>query len=173
MRLLASTDYALRLLMRLATEPGRLRTSEELAREIEKRLATIVHRGRQNLPREIDFTTYTLRYNKMAWLHIEGLQLHWVKARVQARVLDGSAMEVQTENVTALTLAMPSGKAVPAPEPSSHGRVVRLDSDRRGHFRVDARVDGRAIDFLVDTGASARCVADAAVAFAWQRKAAA
>jgi len=33
-RLLASTDYALRLLMRLAVEPGRLRTSEELAREI-------------------------------------------------------------------------------------------------------------------------------------------
>lgn len=34
MRLLASTDYALRLLMRLALEPARLKTSEDLAREI-------------------------------------------------------------------------------------------------------------------------------------------
>jgi Rrf2 family transcriptional regulator, nitric oxide-sensitive transcriptional repressor len=33
-RLLASTDYALRLLMRLGTEPGRLQTSEELAQGV-------------------------------------------------------------------------------------------------------------------------------------------
>jgi Rrf2 family nitric oxide-sensitive transcriptional repressor len=33
-RLLASTDFALRLLMRLATEPGRHKTSEVLAQEI-------------------------------------------------------------------------------------------------------------------------------------------
>jgi len=33
-RLLASTDYALRLLMRLALEADRLKTSEDLAREI-------------------------------------------------------------------------------------------------------------------------------------------
>jgi aspartyl protease family protein len=38
---------------------------------------------------------------------------------------------------------------------STGGRTVRLEGDARGHFRVDARVDGRSIDFLVDTGASA------------------
>ena len=37
---------------------------------------------------------------------------------------------------------------------SSNYRTVTLNSDRRGHFQVDARVDGRSIDFLVDTGAS-------------------
>ena len=31
---------------------------------------------------------------------------------------------------------------------------MTLQSDRRGHFQVDARVDGRAVDFMVDTGAS-------------------
>jgi aspartyl protease family protein len=31
---------------------------------------------------------------------------------------------------------------------------MELTSSRDGHFRVDARVDGRHIDFLVDTGAS-------------------
>lgn len=40
------------------------------------------------------------------------------------------------------------------PEPISSGHSMILDSDRRGHFKVDARVDGRRLDFMVDTGAS-------------------
>ena len=41
------------------------------------------------------------------------------------------------------------------PQNSGGGRTVKLDGDGHGHFRVEARVDGRAISFLVDTGASA------------------
>ena len=37
---------------------------------------------------------------------------------------------------------------------NSGGRTVKLDGDSRGHFRVDARIDGRSIDLIVDTGAS-------------------
>jgi len=47
--------------------------------------------------------------------------------------------------------------AHPAEEPrqSSGGQhTMVLSSDRAGHFQVDARVDGRSIDFMVDTGAS-------------------
>jgi aspartyl protease family protein len=40
------------------------------------------------------------------------------------------------------------------PEPMSSGHSMMLDSDRLGHFKVDARVDGRRLDFMVDTGAS-------------------
>jgi aspartyl protease family protein len=50
--------------------------------------------------------------------------------------------------------AAPRKAAAPAPRQVAVGRTVRLDSDNRGHFRVDARVDGRSIDFMVDTGAS-------------------
>ncbi len=39
-------------------------------------------------------------------------------------------------------------------EPTSSGRSLTVESDRRGHFQVEARVEGRYIDFLVDTGAS-------------------
>ena len=44
----------------------------------------------------------------------------------------------------------------PAPiQPSaSYSRRVTLDGDRSGHFRAEAEVDGRRIDFVVDTGAS-------------------
>jgi aspartyl protease family protein len=41
-----------------------------------------------------------------------------------------------------------------APESTGYGRSMTLDSDRQGHFRVEARVDGRLLDFMVDTGAS-------------------
>jgi aspartyl protease family protein len=41
------------------------------------------------------------------------------------------------------------------PQQSSAGQhKMELTSGRDGHFHVDARVDGRHIDFLVDTGAS-------------------
>lgn len=37
---------------------------------------------------------------------------------------------------------------------ATSGRSLILDSDRQGHFKTEARIDGRYIDFLVDTGAS-------------------
>jgi aspartyl protease family protein len=39
-------------------------------------------------------------------------------------------------------------------EPSSSGRSLTLEADRQGHFEVEAKVEGRFIDFVVDTGAS-------------------
>ena len=40
------------------------------------------------------------------------------------------------------------------PEPTSSGHSLVLDSDRQGHFRAEARIEGRRLDFMVDTGAS-------------------
>jgi len=40
------------------------------------------------------------------------------------------------------------------PEPVNSGHNIVLDGDRMGHFQVNARVDGRRLDFMVDTGAS-------------------
>jgi aspartyl protease family protein len=43
----------------------------------------------------------------------------------------------------------------PAPaRQSSYGSSVVLQRDARGHFAAPARVDGRQMDFMVDTGAS-------------------
>jgi aspartyl protease family protein len=44
--------------------------------------------------------------------------------------------------------------AAPHAENSAGSRTVTLQRDGRGHFQVDARVDGRRISFMVDTGAS-------------------
>ena len=54
----------------------------------------------------------------------------------------------------------------PAPEPvvSYPGSTVTLQSDRRGHFIVDVRVDGRVVEFMVDTGASVIALRESAAA---------
>ena len=44
----------------------------------------------------------------------------------------------------------PNSRGSPRPASTS----MELSSGRDGHFQVDARVDGRQIDFMVDTGAS-------------------
>jgi aspartyl protease family protein len=58
-------------------------------------------------------------------------------------------------------LMPPAGKptvtaatAVDASEPALTGRSFAVAKDPRGHFQVEARVDGRRMDFMVDTGAS-------------------
>jgi len=43
--------------------------------------------------------------------------------------------------------------AAPAPS-STYGRNMTIEPGRNGHFSVAAEVDGRRMDFLIDTGAS-------------------
>jgi aspartyl protease family protein len=61
-------------------------------------------------------------------------------------------------------MAMTQRPAPQAPAAASNYRTVTLRSDGRGHFQVDARVEGRAIDFLVDTGASSVALRESAAA---------
>ena len=44
--------------------------------------------------------------------------------------------------------------AQPLPEPTNNSRSVTLSRGNGGHFWTDARVDGRRLEFVVDTGAS-------------------
>jgi aspartyl protease family protein len=68
-------------------------------------------------------------------------------------MLAGGVMAVRyVENTGRGTVAM---NATPAPVSSSpSARNVVLTKGRNGHFEVEARVDGRRLEFLVDTGAS-------------------
>ena len=43
--------------------------------------------------------------------------------------------------------------AEPPPQAANY-RTVTVQGDRRGHFQVEATIDGRRMDFLVDTGAT-------------------
>ena len=68
-------------------------------------------------------------------------------------LLAGGVMAVRhLERTSGAPVAM---TATPTPvSSSSSARNVVLTRGPHGHFQVDARVDGRRIEFLVDTGAS-------------------
>jgi aspartyl protease family protein len=57
-------------------------------------------------------------------------------------------------------LTQPSERAAtlvpetPAPVASDHGGLVRLNADRNGHYFTEIEVNHRALDALVDTGAT-------------------
>lgn len=53
------------------------------------------------------------------------------------------------------TAQVATTRSAPAPrEPVASGRSLVINGDRLGHFKTEARVEGRFVDFLVDTGAS-------------------
>ena len=49
---------------------------------------------------------------------------------------------------------LPADRTSSAARPSNYARSVVVPRDARGHFQVDARVDGGRLSFMVDTGAS-------------------
>jgi aspartyl protease family protein len=70
---------------------------------------------------------------------------------VAVQRLNNSAKAKGGNGANAMAMA---ARPAPQPAPSSNYRTVTLNSDRRGHFQADVRVDGRSIEFMVDTGAS-------------------
>jgi predicted peptidase len=77
--------------------------------EINRRIDNIVAHGRDPMPRHIRFTTWTLRYNRMGWIQLDGLEKHWERARVDAALTDAGTVDVHTQNVSALTFTMAPG----------------------------------------------------------------
>jgi dienelactone hydrolase len=77
--------------------------------EIEDRMRTLARSGREWQPLDIDLTTYTLRYNRMHWLTVDGLEEHWTKSRITASLLSGE-IDVEADGVTDFTLAFPAGE---------------------------------------------------------------
>ncbi|MBD3674617.1 MAG: prolyl oligopeptidase family serine peptidase [Planctomycetaceae bacterium] len=78
--------------------------------EIERRLSELQRTGRERYPRNIHFTTFTLKYNRMNWVQVDGLGEHWERARVDAQLQDQS-LSADTLNVTDITFNFPSGDA--------------------------------------------------------------
>jgi aspartyl protease family protein len=75
---------------------------------------------------------------------IAAMVLAGVMPRVMGSVGNRPAPEAQQQ---------PAKRAEPAPQ-SANYRTATVLADRRGHFQVEGAVDGRRLDFMVDTGAS-------------------
>ncbi len=79
--------------------------------EVARRVDALASRGRNPVPTTVKFTTFTLKYNQMLWVTVDGLEQHWEKARVEATLNDDeNKIDVTTKNVTALTLSFGTGE---------------------------------------------------------------
>lgn len=111
--------------------------------DIESRLASLAVKGRNRLPRELRFVTWTLKYNRMHWLTVTGLKEHWRPGRVTALIMpafefDGYAghrINIQTENITGLKIDIAPGLGpfTPARPLSIFGHKVPIGTDRSVH----------------------------------------
>jgi hypothetical protein len=77
--------------------------------EIARAIDAIAARGRDPYPRKVRFTTWTLAYNRMKWVTVDGLGKHWERARLDAEIADDHTVRATTANVTAFSLVMGPG----------------------------------------------------------------
>lgn len=103
-------------------------------KEIEEKLAEWAVKGIDHSPKNLQFVTYTLSYNRMHWLTVDGLQEHWEEARVVVKPV-GDELVVQAKNVTALTLTPPAGSP----------RKVRFDAGTT----LELPAEGQAASFVL------------------------
>lgn len=90
--------------------PGTKHSYEPKARlEVEERMNSLARNGRDWQPLDLQLVTYTLKYNRMHWLTVDGLEEHWRQARVLASLLSGQ-MQIEPDNVTDFTLSFPAGE---------------------------------------------------------------
>ena len=121
--------------------------TKEAKEEINAWIDPIMAQGRNPVPKSLRFTTWTLRYNKLRWLTVDGMERHWERARADAEIADGHTLRLQTQNVSALTLELPSGAAPFAqkdrPTVEINGEkitptVLRLTASNAVHLRKTA-----------------------------------
>lgn len=100
---------------------------------ISAKLDQLAEVGRDQVPAEIRFTTFTLRYPRMHWLTVDGLQEHWEPAKVNATVDPATnAIAIGTQNVTRLKLEFPAGQKLLSPDQPVLVRIASSVPGGRG-----------------------------------------
>ncbi len=77
--------------------------------QLETMMDALAQRGRDQWPREVRFTTWTLKYNRMRWVVLDALEKHWDRARVEALVANDHTIQATTSNVAAVSFEMGVG----------------------------------------------------------------
>lgn len=77
--------------------------------QINRMMDALAANGRTLWPRQIRFTTWTLKFNRMRWVVVDGLEKHWERARVNAAVEGDHTITASTSNVAALTFDFGTG----------------------------------------------------------------
>ncbi len=87
---------------------------------IEAFLAEKQKRGRDHAPKQVRFTTYTLKYNRSHWIAVDRMTEHWAKAHVVGEWEKGGAIQLMTRGVEALTVSFDKTHTPFAPDSNIH-----------------------------------------------------
>jgi hypothetical protein len=72
----------------------------------------LLAKGRQPNPRKAWLVTYTLQYNRQAWLILDSMEEHWKKAEIAAEIADEGTIRATTSNAAGFTISF---EALPVP----------------------------------------------------------
>ena len=98
---------------------------------IEEKMDRLAEVGRPKLPTELHFATFTLKYDRLHWLTVTGLNQHWEQATVHAKLLPHSnAIEVKTQGTTGLRFSIPAGRS---PFRSDQPVSIIFPESKQGH----------------------------------------
>lgn len=103
-----------------------------------RRIGAIAEKGRDHLPPRIHFVTWTLKYSRCDWLQVLGMEEHYRRADLDARLVsDGDVEVLEAKNVSRFAILPPvasaralrvrvegSDIAVPAIAPKGAGRKI-------------------------------------------------
>jgi poly(3-hydroxybutyrate) depolymerase len=86
-----------------------------------RRIDEYATRGINRQPRELRFVTWTLKYNSCHWLQVLGLERHYARAEIAARLLDDAVEIDEPINITRFAVRMSA--MVPPPRKIRVGKV--------------------------------------------------
>ncbi len=116
---------------------------------IEQELAELGKTGRSSVPTEIDFTTYSLRYARNAWIEIEGLKEHWTESRIQAKLEAPNRLVIKTQGITRFNVLFDANQCPLKGSPEIEidgmifaGPTVAADGSWKLHLLHDGGVGG-------------------------------
>ncbi len=78
-----------------------------------RRIAEHVAAGRR-APRELRFVTWTLKYNRCHWLEVLGLERHYARAELSAKLRDDVLVFEEPRNITRFAIVVPQLPMMPA-----------------------------------------------------------
>jgi pimeloyl-ACP methyl ester carboxylesterase len=76
---------------------------------IDDAMNAILARGRDPYPGRLQFVTYTLAYDRMKWVRVDGLRQHWEPGRIEAELRGPRGVRITTSGITAFTLDFGAG----------------------------------------------------------------
>ena len=77
--------------------------------QINGMIDAIAQKGRDQWPKEIRVTTWTLKYNRMRWVVVDGMEKEWDRARVDASIDGDHTIQAKTSNVSAVSFQFGTG----------------------------------------------------------------